>query len=142
MLLGGGGLTCYFILLSYFSYDHYIYTTGTCVIKDWSFSVDQLSIDFFRYLIGFVGVAVFYFLSLFLKDLRLPKVFSDIGSKTLGIYIIHMFFTPFISDYNIGVNYVYVVCEAILLVVSSYYFVKLIEKNSFLSKILLGRERP
>lgn len=139
MMFMGGGIFLYFIALGYYDYDDYIYTTGSCVIKDKSLSMEQLYIDLFRILVGILGVVSIYGLSLTSKLIKIPNWITKIGSKTLGIYIIHMFFTPIISELSIGVNYFIIVVEAIVLITISYYITIMLEKNKYLSKLLLGK---
>ena len=135
----GGAILLYLFALGYFDYEDYIYTSGTCVIKDGRFSIDQLYIDLFRLAVGVLGVVSIYGLSLTSKLITIPFWITRIGSKTLGIYIIHMFFTPLISEYPLGVNYFLIVLEAFVLIMVSYFITILLEKNKYLSKCLLGK---
>lgn len=139
MSLGGGIFLIYLITLSYYNYEDYIYTTGTCIIKNGGLSVPQLYIDLFRLLVSILGVVSAYGLSLTTKLVKVPNWITKIGSRTLGIYIIHMFFTPLISEFAIGVNYIIIVLEAIFLIVLSYFITILLEKNKYISRLLLGK---
>ena len=143
IILGGAlFIIIYVVLSNNYRYDYYIYTSGTCVIKDAFFSIGQLYIDLYRYLAGFVGVIGFCCLSLLFKDIKIPAFLIKIGAKTLGIYIIHMFFTPIISEFQIGINYFFILFEVIALIVIPFFITIVIEKNKILSLFLLGKKFP
>lgn len=140
VMLGGVFLFIAYIgMINFYSYEDYIYTSGTCLIKEGAFSFNQLGIDLYRYIVGLVGVVSCYILSLFVKDINIPHYLFDVGTKTLGIYIIHTFFTPIICWFQLDVNYIFVFIEVVVLIYLSYYLTTLIEKNKHLSFLLLGK---
>ena len=136
----GGAFLIYLFALVYYGYEDYIYTTGTCIIKEGRISILQLHIDLFRLFVGILGVVSVYGLSLTTKLIKVPNWITKIGSRTLGIYIIHMFFTPIISEFAIGVNYIIIILEAVALIALSYFITILLEKKRILNKLLLGNK--
>lgn len=134
------------ILYMNFTKEDYIYTTGINILKinpEKGLLLDfhQISIDLYRYLIGFVGAAtILIIINILLivfkikEDSYIAIFLSKIGQKTLGIYIISGYlqqitlpYLPYREQFGLGV----VIIEAICLTLVSYHLTILLEKNKF-----------
>ena len=136
----------FYILYMNFTKEDYIYTTGINILKIYPekgllLDFNQISIDLYRYLIGFVGAAtILIIINILLivfkikEDSYIAIFLSRIGQKTLGIYIISGYlqqitlpYLPYREQFGLGV----VIIEAICLTLVSYYLTILLEKNKF-----------
>jgi hypothetical protein len=81
------------LMLQFYSEKHFIYTSGVDLINSEYGVIEQLKIDIFRWLIGFVGCFVIIFFSKILSGefgtVRIVKLIEIIGGYTLEIYVIH-----------------------------------------------------
>ncbi len=137
----------FFILLCFFKRDSYIYVSGhTLLGKD---ILNQLNIDFYRYIIGLIGSI--FTLSLFIKIysistkkiiLKENNFILTIGKSTMGIYIISNFINNNIlnrvTSFIEHPNYLIVVIETILVILISILIIKFIQQYKILNKFLLG----
>lgn len=127
------------ILISFYSYDSYIYTSGHTVLsKDF---ISQMCINLYRYIIGFVGscfVILLFYIVINYMEFRLP-IMTYIGSATMGIYVLADFVVlpNFVRSIN-EVNYLIVAAETIYIVLASLIVLLLIRKSYILSFLLLG----
>lgn len=141
----------YFYLLYNWGTEYFIYTTGMNVIKknDYNLVLDftQLLYVSYRYLIGFSGIiSVSYLLKIiynkFPNSLIALKL-ESIGSKSMGIYLIHLLLLNLslikiiITDSKLNENILIILISS-LLILTSYYLTKTIEKIRFLNKYFLG----
>lgn len=133
----------FIILLIPFNKDTYIYTTGMNIINNYS----QLLNDLYRYLIGFVGsieiLLIINKITPYIKENIKDKLLY-LGKNTLGIYIIssiiHPYILPIITKNLTNINYILILIETIIILVISITAIKLIKKNKFISKLLLGEK--
>lgn len=145
----------YAFLFASFSKELYVYTSETCILKangnECMLSLHQLFVDFYRYIIGFVGSAcVMLSVKMAVESLRrkhvlLKKIYvvvSKIGKKSIGIYLISTMFinVPILAllPHHDELGYGTVLLETILIVIFTYMLTILIEKNSIMRKLLLG----
>ncbi len=140
----------YISLYMLYKKEDYIYTTGVSILKyikqyNPTEILDQLKIDYFRYLIGFIGSI----LSLLIIKLTYKRISSKIidniaiiGKKSIGIYIISTLFInnlihPSLS-FRENLGYGAIIIETIIVVVLTYIITKLIEKSKIGRQYLLG----
>lgn len=132
----------FLILFKFYNESTFIYTTGFSIQN--KNIITQLKIDFFRWIIGFVGcimvMGIVYLLKGFYKA-KVFKVISYLGMKSLSIYLV--------SDIIFGftVNLVSKLFETrlsitlfvtIIVVLISLLIEKIISYSSNLSKITFG----
>lgn len=127
------------LLLRYYSYDSYIYTSGHSVLN--KMFVSQMSINIYRYLIGLVGSCFVILLSYLLVARKKIKttIMSYVGRETFGIYVLEgVVVLPTIVKGIHRIDYVVVFLETIYVIVACLVMIKIIKKSSLLSKFLLG----
>lgn len=148
LVLCCGVTLLYIILLSHFSTDDYVYTTGTCVLAfhpSVSIQTKQICTDTYRYFIGFVGssnVLLIIYILYRHADKRVFKYIGDIGKKSIGIYVLSVAFVnrwlimqlPHKECYGYGS----VLVESLVVIAITYCFTILLEKNTLTKKMLLG----
>ncbi len=130
-------LTVYCLLLSLYDYNSYIYTSGMNVINNYY----QIYINIYRWLIGLVGI---YCLTAFVfivesyitqKALLLPLL----GKASIIIYILDCFINKILLLINIqNYNPIYVIFEAIIILIFCTIIYLLIKQSKTLSKLLIG----
>ena len=137
----------FFILLYYFERESYIYVSKHTILnKD---IINQLSIDLYRYFIGFIGSI--FTLSLLIKIYNIIKkqiIFKEnnfiltIGKNTMGIYIISDFINTYIlnrvNSFITYPNFFIIGIESVLVILISILIIKFIQRYKILNKILLG----
>ena len=137
----------FFILLYYFERESYIYVSKHTILnKD---IINQLSIDLYRYFIGFIGSI--FTLSLLIKIYNIIKkqiIFKEnnfiltIGKNTMGIYIISGFINTYIlnrvTSFITYPNFFIIGIESVLVILISILIIKFIQRYKILNKILLG----
>lgn len=138
------------ILYRQYTVEDYIYVSGSGILKGLRTSspfIDyhQLSIDLYRYLIGFVGSAVAFMVIRFLfkwGNMAWSRIVAILGQKSLGIYAISvLFFNEFILpnlNFDTGINYGIVGLETIVVLAITYIMTVLLERYSLTRKLLLG----
>ncbi len=138
------------ILYRQYTVEDYIYVSGSGILKGLRTSspfIDyhQLSIDLYRYLIGFVGSAVAFMVIRFLfkwGDMTWGRVMAKLGQKSLGIYAISvLFFNEFILpnlNFNTGINYGIVGLKTAGVLAVTYVMTVLLERYSLTRRLLLG----
>jgi fucose 4-O-acetylase-like acetyltransferase len=131
-------------LLLLYDQNSYIYITGICIFRD-TFSLEQLGIDLFRYVTGFVGSAwVILLVKLTFQKIpeKLVKAFLFVGQNSLGIYIISGYIlvlaVPRIMANRTGINYFVTIAETILILSISLLCSVIIKKVNPLNCVLLG----
>ena len=137
----------FFILLYYFERESYIYVSKHTILnKD---IINQLSIDLYRYFIGFIGSI--FTLSLLIKIYNIIKkqiIFKEnnfiltIGKNTMGIYIISNFINKYIlyrvTSFITYPNFFIIGIESVLVILISILIIKFIQRYKILNKFLLG----
>jgi len=133
----------FILLLHYYSREYYVYESGTSIIHNKSISIPMILINIYRWTIGFIGSFLFFTLSAFLydksKELIIKMYLSEIGKRTLGIYIISDYsfrFFYYLPIYEL--NYFFIIIEAILILCASFIVTLELESNYFTRKLLLG----
>ena len=138
------------ILYQQYTVEDYIYVSGSGILKGLSTScpfIDYhlLSIDLYRYLIGFVGSAVAFIVIRFLfkwGDMTWGRVMAKLGQKSLGIYAISVIlFNGFILpnlNFDTGINYGIAGLETIVVLAITYIMTVLLERYSLTRRLLLG----
>ena len=138
------------ILYRQYTVEDYIYISGSGILKGLSTSspfIDYhlLSIDLYRYLIGFVGSAVAFIVIRFLfkwGDMAWGRVMAMLGQKSLGIYAISVIlFNGFILpnlNFDTGINYGIAGLETIVVLAITYIMTVLLERYLLTRKLLLG----
>ena len=138
------------ILYRQYTVEDYIYVSGSGILKGLSTScpfIDYhlLSIDLYRYLIGFVGSAVAFIVIRFLfkwGDMTWGRVMAKLGQKSLGIYAISVIlFNGFILpnlNFDTGINYGIAGLETIVVLAITYIMTVLLERYSLTRRLLLG----
>ena len=137
----------FFILLYYFERNSYIYVSKHTILnKD---IINQLSIDFYRYFIGFIGSIftlslLFKIYNIITKQIILKEnhFLLTIGKNTMGIYIISNFINLYILNKVTGFmknpNYFILGIESVLVILVSILIIRFIQQYKILNKFLLG----
>lgn len=133
----------FFILLYHYEINDYAYTSGTFIIRNHMISTSQIYTDIFRWIIGLIGSLCVILLtkSIYIINAQsfILKYLAIIGTKTMGLYIIStylfkLFYLLPIKD----ISYFYITIECISVLFISYLLTRLIEKNKYSRKYLLG----
>ena len=130
----------FIILLCFYNYHSYIYTSGMSIINN----ISQIFIDLYRLIIGIIGSTLVIITVINLCDkVRINKsnYILDIGRNTLGIYAISNFLFIIMKKitYNFdGINYIYLIIEGFIVIMVCMLIIKIIRKNRILAKLLLG----
>lgn len=127
------------ILISFYSYDSYIYTSGHSILR--KNALHQMCINLYRYIIGFVGsglIILFFYIVVNLWALKL-SLLTYIGRMTMGIYVIAGFIPlpDFVNDID-HVNYWILMAETFYVIIASLILIQLIYKSNVLRRFLLG----
>ena len=137
----------FFILLYHFERSSYIYTSKFSILhKD---IINQLSIDLYRYFIGFIGSIFTLSLLLKLYNIATKKIILNennfiitIGKNTMGIYIISSFINQYIlkrvTSFLTHPNYFIIGIESVLVILVSILIIKFIQQYKIPNKFLLG----
>lgn len=125
--------------------DKSIYINGTYLLGRVSVT-KQLLIDMARYGYGFLGVSMVMILieqlfPLFQKHHVVFNYLVNLGKMSLGIYAINHYTYEWMLLLPISSNYMYLltIVETVVTIVLICYLIKLIEKNRYMSLLLLGR---
>ena len=135
-------------MLFYVFYDNpdkSIYINGTCLLERGSFTM-QLFIDMARYSYGFLGISMVMILidqllPLLQKHHVVLNCMVELGKMSLGIYAINHYTYEWMLLLPISSNYVYflTIVETVFTMVLICFVIKLMEKNRYLSLLLLGK---
>ena len=144
------GILLYIPLYLNFSQHCFIYKTGTCIFLNHSVCFSQIIIDFYRYAIGFVGVAIVLMLIKYVFILwdnrsvfrKIASVIEQLGRQSLGIYIIsdylfNQMILKSLPDKSCLFSGV-IIIETLLVLSITSILTSLIAKSRISSKILLG----
>lgn len=140
-------LVIYIILFQFWKVDYLIYFTPIKFINSGAIDIDNIGVTVLRWLIGLSFIIFIYNISKSIFPLikeKIQNILSNIGQRTLGIYIIQTFLFMILIRYNINVlcldsGYVLVLFLSILLMFISYYIVLLLEKIPILKMLFLGK---
>ncbi|MBR3606526.1 MAG: acyltransferase family protein [Lachnospiraceae bacterium] len=133
----------YFILLSVYSRDAYIYVSGITLLgKNYEY---QLLIDLYRFLIGFVGSLWIIWISTKVAN-QIPKkvmiAVDYLGKYSMGFYLISgVIFSYIVSPLTReieGINYLFVTGISIIVTLSCVMLIEIIKKNHLSNKLFLG----
>ncbi len=138
-------LLAYLVMLYFWSYDAYIYTSGYTLL--WRDNpLKQLSIDLYRTIIGFIGSILVIYIVKWVIQTKIAKVYiftclEEIGKESLGIYIISGRLVGRLLIDNLEcfkVNYFNNILQAVIILFISYIITVLIKNIKYLNFILLG----
>lgn len=130
-------------LMMFFEKSKFIYTTGITVFSSTNL-LRQINIDFYRWVTGLTGCTVVLMLIyiLCLKAKFISNLLAMIGRETLGIYIVSTYIIsfcmkrlPFISE----CNYFFVFTSSGIILLISYFAIKIIHHIRILDILLLGK---
>lgn len=139
-----GAVTIIFaLLLFFFDNNAYIYTTGYTLLG--REILPQLSIDVYRFLIGFFGClfAIMVLLKVYphLNE-GIIKPFSIIGIHSLGIYmisgLIFQYLLPGLTSGINGINYLLVIAESAVILILSLMISFCLKKWSVTNLLFFG----
>ena len=133
----------FFILLYHYEISDYVYTSGTFIIRNHMISASQIYTDIFRWIIGLIGSLCVILLTKSIYNINAQshflKYLGIIGTKTMGLYIISTYLFKFFYLLPIqSISYFYITIECIFVFFISYILTRLIEKNKYSRKYLLG----
>ena len=134
-------------LLFLYNKNMYIYVSGMTIINPILniSSLEQIYIDLFRIIIGFVGsiftLSIIYEIHYLTKDKRIWKHFSYIGKNSLKFYcfqeiLIVFFLKPYTTDFQ--KNYINNFIETIIIILICIFLDKILSKFKKLEKIHFG----
>lgn len=131
----------FFGLWSFYDRENYIYISGYSILnKD---IVHQLSINFYRLIIGLIGSAWGLLLLNKLKYGILQKIFSYIGKETLGIYIISEYLNLYVlrpfMGHSQGYNFGFVLLQTAIVITVCLLIISVIRCSKIADRCLLGR---
>lgn len=134
---------CYFILLSVYPKDAYIYVSGITLLgKDFKY---QLLIDLYRFLIGLIGSLWIIWISERIVG-RIPKkivpAVKYFGKYSMGFYLISgviiSYILPPLTRGIEGINYLFVIGIAIIVTLVCIIIIECMKKNHSFNKLFLG----
>ncbi|KPU43717.1 acyltransferase family protein [Oxobacter pfennigii] len=136
---------CYIILIQFYDYDSYIYTSKIFLFSNPNFMY-QLGIDIFRWMIGIIGCSWIIILCIFLINkvnlyiARVAiKIISFIGKHSLGIYIISEYINIYIlKKINKICCFNIIIIETIIIIICSLIISIILNKIKFTRIYLLG----
>lgn len=138
-----GILALYIVLLHFYHYDSFIYTSGYTILG--KNIVVQIYNNCFRFIIGLVG-SIAVILTTYAITRNLPSKVNGcltyIGTNTFGIYILSNLLVTevlsLIASPLTGINYALVLVETFLILIISLAFNALLKKFRLTNKLLLG----
>lgn len=142
----------FLLMLCFWKKDYYIYITGMSFYNLQGKHIQffdfwpRFNIVIFRYAIGIAGSIFFFFL---LQVCYRPKIFKwieNIGTITLGIYIIHLFLMKYlIAKYNLShlgaiYNFIITPITAIGLIILCKIIINILQKYNVTHTLFLGAQ--
>lgn len=133
-------LVIYIVLMKYFDYDTYIYTSGFVITNNYR----QFFTNIYRVIIGMTGILLFAGLILRYCD-KLHSIFKNLiswfGQRSLILYIIQGYIVIILGKLNLksGFSYGVLLFETIVVISISMLLVEVIKKISY-GYILLGEK--
>ena len=143
----GTSLVIFICLLFLYKKSMYIYVSGMTIITPILniSSLEQIYIDLFRIIIGFVGsiltLSIIYEIYYLTKNKRIWQHFSYIGKNSLKFYcfqeiLIVFFLKPHTTDFQ--KNYINNFIETIIIILICMFLDKILSKFKRLEKIHFG----
>ena len=143
----GTSLVIFTCLLFFYNKNMYIYVSGMTIINPILniSSLEQIYIDLFRIIIGFVGsiftLSMIYEIYCLTKNKKIWKYFSYIGKNSLKFYcfqeiLIVFFLKPY--TINFQKNYINNFIETIIVILICIFLDKILSKSKKLEKIHFG----
>lgn len=138
---GFGCLIAFIVLLKYYNFDSYIYTSGYSLLnKNVAY---QLHNNLFRFFIGILGsISVMCVVHAFMQIMPkvVNKIFAYLGSCTLGIYIISNFLFDEVLKIlpMTGLNYWYTILEVLGVILVTMGITLLLKKFRITNQLFLG----
>ena len=130
------------ILLFFYNRNAYIYTSGHYIGNN--NIIIQMTINLYRYVIGLIG-SIFIILTIirtYTYSKYLESVFTYIGQRTMGIYIISGFINIYILTsltYQFKIiNFWIISIETICTLILSLITINIIQHNKIFNRLLLG----
>lgn len=110
-----------------------------CYIKDIDTNID-FAIWFVTNIFGsFFWISTLIWLE---GEINFSPFLLKIGQNSLGIYLYHYFLLLFLPLMSLEINkYLFLFSSTTIILVGTYYFVSIINKNSWFSKYLLGNSK-
>ena len=133
----------FFALLAIYSREDYVYVSKTDVIIGRHISSHMLLVNLYRWAIGFVGSFLFFRITHSIYHRFTGHItnifFVDLGTRTMGIYIISDYTFRFFYLLPIKFpNYFFITIEIICVLGLSFFITWIIERNNYARKYLLG----
>ena len=136
-------ITIFMIMLSFFNYNIYIYTSGFTIIN--KEPLMQIYNNSFRFIIGIFGsISMMYLIYISMDKIpnSIIKIFSILGKNTLGIYIISGYIFDEllmkVTYYLPSVNYFYVLMESLCILCISFLINEILKKIKITNYLFLG----
>lgn len=138
-------LVVFIVLLSFYNTDSYIYTTRLNILNNGVIDIKQLSIDVYRFIIGFFGslfIILLFLLTYPLLPNHLKSLSLFIGRKTLGVYIISGYLFEFVvqritKDF-VAFMPIVSIFECIIVMAVSLVFTQVLLNYKITRRLLLG----
>lgn len=131
----------YLFLLKFFSYNSYIYTTGTFI---GSYPVRQLLTNCYRWIIGLVGIVLILLSSLYLYSFinsHIKCFLAEMVKNSLGIYMISIFLNQYLrilTSSMLDMSYFICILEFLVIMVLSYGITRILATFRITNMLLLG----
>lgn len=148
MLIGGFLLSfVIFIILFYnFKTEYNVFISGTYIIRNYTIDINQILINLYRCIIGFVGsvqtLLLIYFFYLQFTKHWIANAFRMLGIHSIGIYLINRvvyndFVIPYIPN-RLSYGYFEVFIETTILVAIAYGISEMLRKNEYIKLLMFG----
>lgn len=135
----------FIILLTFYNYDSYIYTSKINLFNGNVSIALQFSIDIYRWIIGFVGSVIVIYLCRFLCsrfDGKVMIMVAYFGRITFGVYILNTYANQYILlklTYNFKPNVLIWIAEIAVSMVIYVVIIDIIKRIPFANKLLFGK---
>lgn len=133
------------LLLRFFHYETYIYTSGYNILEQ-SFSIKQLGIDIYRMIIGFAG-GISFLGTIYITYMKISfckaaaKILAYLGKIAFGIYVVSSYLFNEFFGYitrNFSQNYILNLIEMVIVLSIAVFCVQILMKIPTLRRLLLG----
>ena len=136
-------ISIFVILLFYYNYDSYIYTSGYTILN--KCIIQQVYNNIFRFFIGMVGsITIMYLIYALMQVLPdgIKQNLSYIGKNTFGIYLVSGFIfegvLQKITTNLAELNYLYMLIEVICILGISILINAILKRNKLTNRLFLG----
>lgn len=123
------------VMLHYFKYDSYIYTTKMQIIGN-NEPLQQLGIDLFRWSIGFIGSGMVLVAATCISK---SLILQAIGKALLGIYLLNNYVNIYVLKYattDFSINIFVSLVEIVLVLSICYAGNWVLSRNKLIRRIL------